>query len=140
MTRSHLFLSAAAALLLWPLLAGAQLAVTISPVKTTGSKAIVPLTMKNGFAERIQSARAVCFLLDDQGKIIGQASRWIIGRTRDQAGLAAGTTDAFNFVVAAARPLTSTNLTAKLSFSRVVLEGGRLADANKEVQIQNADK
>lgn len=140
MTRSHVFLSAAAALLLWPLVVGAQLAVTISPVQATGSKAIVPLTMKNGFAERIQSARAVCFLLDDQGKMVGQASRWIIGGTGDKAVLAAGGTNAFNFVVAAARPFTSKNLTAKLSLSRVLLEGGKLADVNKEVQIQNTDK
>jgi hypothetical protein len=120
-----------AALLLWPLLASAQLAVTVSPVKATGQKAIVPLAMKNGFAEKIESARAVCFLLDDQGKMVGQASRWIIGGTGDKAGLAAGATNAFNFVVAAARPFTSTNLTAKVSFSRVVLEDGKLADARQ---------
>jgi hypothetical protein len=117
--------------LLWPLLASAQLAVTVSPVKATGQKAIVPLAMKNGFAEKIESARAVCFLLDDQGKMVGQASRWIIGGTGDKAGLAAGATNAFNFVVAAARPFTSTNLTAKVSFSRVVLEDGKLADARQ---------
>jgi hypothetical protein len=139
-----MFMTRAAMALLFILLCAtsvaAQIAVTVSQVKTTGNKAIVPLTMKNGFAEKIESARAVCFLLDDQGKMVGQASRWIIGGTRDKAGLAAGATNAFNFVVAAARPLTSTNLTAKVSFSRVVLEGGKLADVNKEVQIQNADK
>jgi hypothetical protein len=31
-------------------------------------------------------------------------------------------------------------LTAKVSFSRVVLAGGKLADVNKEVQIQPATK
>jgi hypothetical protein len=126
--------------LLWPLLGRAQFAVTVSPVKATGSRAIVPLATKNGFAERIESARAVVFLLDEQGKMVGQSTRWVIGGTRDKAGLAAGTTNAFNFVVAAAKPFASTNLTAKVSFSRVVLEGGKLADVNKEVQIQNADK
>ena len=70
-----------AVLLLWPLLASAQLAVTVAPVKATGRKAIVPLAMKNGFAERIESARALRFLLNDQGKMVGQASRWIIGGT-----------------------------------------------------------
>jgi len=139
MTRTRLFLLAAA-LLLSRFLATAQLAVTVSPVKATGQKAIVPLGIKNGFAERIESARAVCFLLDDQGKMVGQASRWIIRGTGDKAGLAAGATIAFNFVVTAARPFTSTNLTAKLTFSRVLLESGKLADVNKEVQIQNADK
>jgi hypothetical protein len=129
-----------AALLFWPLLASAQLAVTVSPVKATGQKAIVPLAMKNGFAERIQSARAVCFLLNDQGKMVGQSTRWVIGAGRDKSPLAPGITSVFNFVIAADKPFTSTNLTTKVSFSRVVLEGGSLADANKEVQIQNADK
>ena len=109
-------------------------------MKATGQKAIVPLAMKNGFAERIESARAVCFLLDDQGKMVGQASRWIIGGTGDKAGLAPGATNVFNFVVAAARPFTGTNLTAKVSFSRVILEGGKLADAQKEVQVRNIGK
>jgi hypothetical protein len=37
-------------------------------------------------------------------------------------------TNAFHFVVTADKPFTTTNLTAKVSFSRVVLEGGKLAD------------
>lgn len=128
-----------AALLCWPLLANGQLAVTVSPVKTTGQKAIVPLEMKNGFAEPIESARAVCFILDDQGKMVGQATQWVIGGDRDKAGLATGATNAFNFVVAAVKPFTSTNLTAKVTFSRVVLEGGRLADP-KQVTIASPGK
>jgi hypothetical protein len=138
--RHACLLSLAAALLLWPLLASAQLAVTVAPVKAIGQKAIVPLAMKNGFAERIESALAVCFLLDDQGKIVGQTSRWIIGGTRDKTGLATGATNAFNFVIAATKPFTSTNLTAKVAFSRIVLEGDKLADTQKEVQVRNIGK
>jgi len=37
-----------AVLLLCPLLASAQVAVTVSPVNVTGQKAVVPLAMKNG--------------------------------------------------------------------------------------------
>jgi hypothetical protein len=120
--------------------ASAQLVVSVSPVKATGSKAVVPLAMKNGFAERIESARAVCFLLDDQGKVVVHSTQWVIGAGRDKSPLGPGATNVFNFVVATAKPLTTTSLTAKVSFSRVVLEGGKLADVNKEVQIQNTDK
>jgi hypothetical protein len=49
-------------------------------------------------------------------------------------------TNFFNFVVATAKPLTTSNLTAKVSFSRVVLEGGKLADASRDVQIERAEK
>lgn len=118
--------------------AQAQLAVTVSPPKITGNKAVVPLAIKNGFADKIESARAVCFILDGQGKMVGQASRWIIGGTADKAGLAPGATNAFNFVVSAAKPFAASNLTAKVSFSRLVLEGGKLADPQKAVTVSSA--
>lgn len=71
---------AAAVLLFCVATASAQLAVTVSPVKVTGQKAIVPLAMRNDFAESIESARAVVFLLDEQGKAQGQpVTRWVIG-------------------------------------------------------------
>src|SRR6266446_6487128 len=114
--------SLAAAVLLLPLLASAQLAVTVSPVKVTGQKAVVPLAMKNNFAEKVESARAVVFLLDDQGKMVGQSTKWVIGGGRDKSGLAPGATNAFNFVIPTDKLPPTTNLTAKVSFSRVVLE------------------
>ncbi len=123
-------------LLLGTTLAQAQLAVTVSPVKVTGQKAIVPLVMKNNLAVKVESARAVVFLLDVQGKMAGQATRWVIGGTKDKPGLAAGATNAFHFVIAADKPFTTTNLTAKVSFNRVVLEGGKLADASKAVTLR----
>jgi hypothetical protein len=119
----------------------AQLAVTVSPPKFIGQKAVVPLALKNGFAEKIESARAVVFLLDDQGKAVGQpTTRWIIGGPQDKAVLAVGATNAFHFVITSDKPFTTTNLTAKLSFSRVVLEGGKVADVNKDVQIGHTNK
>lgn len=129
-----------AVLLLCPLLASAQLAVTVSPVKVTGQKAIVPLTMKNNFADKIESARAVVFLLDDQGKMLGQVTRWVIGGTKERPPLEPTKEAAYNFVIAASKPFTTTNLMAKVSFSRVVLEGGRLADANTAVTVTPATK
>ncbi len=127
-------------LLLGTTLAQAQLAVTVSPPKMTGQKAIVPLAMKNGFSEKIESARAVVFLLDEQGKMVGQGTRWVIGGSQDKPGLAAGATNAFHLVIANDKPFTTTNLTAKVTFSRVVLEGGKVADVNKSVQIEHANK
>jgi hypothetical protein len=115
----------------------AQLAVTVLPVKTTGNKAVIPLAMKNNFTNRIESARAVCFLLDDQGKMVGQSTKWVIGGTKDRPALAAGATNTFNFVITSPQSFTTTNLTAKVSFSRVVLDGGRQADLTKQVTVTN---
>lgn len=120
--------------------ANAQLAVSVSSVKINGQKAVVPLVMKNNFAEKVESARAVVFLLNEQGKMVGQGTRWVIGGSQDKPGLAAGATNAFHFVINSDKPFTTTNLTAKVSFSRVVLDGGKLADVAKDVHIQSSSK
>jgi hypothetical protein len=62
-------------LLFAALTAHAQLAVTVSPVKVTGQKAIVRLALKNNLTENIESARAAVFILDEQGKIVGQSTK-----------------------------------------------------------------
>lgn len=115
----------------------AQLSVAVSPVKVTGQKAVVPLALKNNLNEKIESARAAVFLLDEQGKMVGQSTKWVIGGSEDKPGLATGATNAFHFVVTTGKPLITTNLIAKVTFSRLVLQGGKLADATKDVQIQN---
>jgi len=127
-------------LLFASLTAHAQLAVTVSPVKVTGQKAIVPLVLKNNLTENIESARAALFLLDDQGKMVGQSTKWVIGGTKDKPGLAAGATNAFHFVIASDKPFTTTNLTAKVQFNRLVLKGGKLADVTKDVSVTPAAK
>jgi len=117
--------------------AQAQLAVTVSSPKVTGQKAVVTLTMKNDFSENIKSARASCFLLNEQGAMVGQSAKWVINSNQNKTGLAAGGTNEFNFVITSSQPFTTTNMTAKVSFSRVVLNSGQVADVNRDVQVQN---
>ena len=126
--------------LLGNLVASAQLVITVSPPSIVGQKAVVPLEIKNGLGEKVTSARAVIFLLDEQGKMVGQGTRWVIGGTPDRPGLAAGATNVFNFVITSDKSFSTTNLTTKVSFSRVVLEGGKLADVAKQVTIQSTKK
>ena len=124
-------------LLLGTALAHAQLSVTVSPVNVAGQKGVVALALKNNFREKIDSARAVCFLLDEQGTMVGQATRWVIGGT-GRHGLAPGSTNAFYFVITGRKPFTTTNLTASVSFSRLVLEGGKVADPRRNVIVTSA--
>lgn len=126
--------------LLGAVAAQAQLAITVSPVKVTGQKAVVPLALMNNFTAKIESARAVVFLLDEQGKMVGQSTKWVIGGSEDKPGLAAGATNTFHFVISSDKPFTTTNLMAKVSFSRITLEGGKQGDAVKDVEIQNVTK
>jgi hypothetical protein len=128
-------------LLLGTMLAHGQLAVTVFPLRVVGQKAVVPLAMRNGFSERIDSARAVVFLIDEQGRSVGPpTTRWVIGGGADKPGLAAGATNAFYFAIANEKPFATTNLTARVRFSRVVLQGGKLANIAKDVNVMTATK
>ena len=121
--------------MLFALTAHAQLAVTVLPMKIIGQKAIVPLAVTNNFTVQVESARAICFLLDENGKMIGQSAKWVIGGTKVSLPLQPRDGTAFDFVLTIPQPWTSTNLTAKVSFSRVVLDGDKLADLKKDVNI-----
>lgn len=121
-------------MLLCPLLVKAQLSVTVMPPNIAGQKAIVQLKMKNNLTEKVESARAICFLLDEQGKIVGQSTKWVIGPNK--TGLEPKGETTFNFVIANPRPFLITNLTAKVNFSRLILEGEKTVNPNKEVTIE----
>lgn len=116
--------------------ASAQLAVSMSPARVAGNKAVVKLDFKNAFTERVESARAVCFLADDRGKVIGQSTKWVIEEKNGKGGLIAGATNSYHFVITADKPFATTNLTASVVFTRVVLAGGKVADATKDVEIR----
>ena len=117
-------------------LARAQLGIDVLPPKAAGRKAIVPLAIKNDFAKSIKSARAVVFVSDEQSKVVARDTRWIIGGGSKLPPLSAGATNLLNFVVSADKPITTTNLAANVSFTRLVLEGGEQADIPKTVTIR----
>ena len=114
--------------------ASAQLAVTVMPIKVVGQKAVIELKMRNDFSEKIESARAMCFLLDEQGKMVGQKNGWVVGGTKDGSALEPKKEATFNFVIPVS-DATQTNVATKISFTRIVLVGGRMADPNKDVLI-----
>jgi hypothetical protein len=134
--RCHLFLLFLYFLLLCPLFASAQLVVTVSPPEIIGQIAVVKLTMKNNLTNKVESARAACFLLDGQGKMIGQSTKWIIGK----GGLEPKGEATFNFVVSSHQSFTTTNLTAKVTFSRLNLTSGPVADLQNEVIVNTLAK
>ena len=114
----------------------AQLAVTVSSPKVIGQKAVVPLALKNNFTESITSARAAVFVSDERGKVVGHATRWVIGGSKDKSGLKPKATNAFHFVITSGKPFATTNLSAKIIFNRVILEDGKSVDPRKSVVIR----
>lgn len=117
--------------------AQAQLAVTVAPPKVTGQKVIVQLDMTNELTNEVKSARAICLLLDEQGKMMGQSTKWVIGQNKK--ALEPNTEAKFSFVITSPQPLVSSNLTAKVIFSRLILEGGKVADVPRTVEVVPAN-
>jgi hypothetical protein len=128
-------LTVLAVMLLCPLLARAQLLVRVISPKVIGEKTIVQIKMKNNLAETVKSARAVCFLMDEKGKMVGHVAKWVIGQNKEFLGPESKTT--FNFVITSSLPFSTTNLAARVCFTRVVLADDKLANPNKDVIIIN---
>jgi hypothetical protein len=118
-------------------LAQAQLSVAVVSPKVTGQKVVVQLDMTNELTNEVKSARAICLLLDEQGKMVGQSAKWVIGQNKKV--LEPNGKAKFNFVITTPQPLVSTNLTAKVMFSRVNLDNGKAADVRQNVLIMPAN-
>jgi hypothetical protein len=88
-----------------------QLYFPVSQPKVTGQKTIVELTMTNELTNEVKSARAICLLMDEQGKMVGQSSKWVIGQNK--AFLEPKGEAKFNFVITSPQPLMASNLSAK---------------------------
>jgi hypothetical protein len=116
--------------------ASAALVVQVAPPRTAGSKIIVKLNLQNTYSEKIQSVRAVVFLLNDQGKVVGQSTSWIIGGSKDKPSLESNAKTTYNFIIATDKPFTKT----KLIVERILLANGKLANALKETQITDASE
>ena len=110
----------------------AELVIKTSEPKTYGQKTIIKMELHNTFTNAIESVRAVVFVSDDKGKVVGQETRWIIGGTKDRPPLAPDAKTTFSFVVQHDKPFTK----AKITVTRILLEGGRSADVRREVTIE----
>jgi len=114
--------------------AEAKLLVTLDkPESNVGAKNVIKLKIKNTFKEAITSARATVFLTDENGKLVGQSTQWIIGGTKDKPPLKPDAVSTFNFVIKTDKPFSTT----KLIFNRILLDGGKVADVVKDVELDH---
>lgn len=111
--------------------ADAKLIVKVGASKSASAKTVVKLTLQNTFSARIESVRATLFLFDDQEKVVGQATHWVIGGTKDKPALASDTSSTYNFVIPSDKPFAKT----KLIVNRIVLEGGKQLDPIKNFKV-----
>jgi hypothetical protein len=113
-----------------------SLLVDVNEPKTTGQKADIRLDLNNTFGAGIQSAQATVFLVDANGKVIGEMTKWIIGGTTNRPILAPGKSATYHFVADQRRPFSS----IKITVNRIVLEGGKLADVTKDVIVNGTEQ
>jgi hypothetical protein len=92
------------------------------------------LELQNTYTNKIQSARAAMFLIDNQDKVIGQLTNWIIGGGKDKPSLESNSKTIYNFGIATDKPFTKT----RLIVTRILLDNGKLASL-KDVQILSAN-
>jgi hypothetical protein len=122
------------AFILTAMTAQGALVLKLQKPETYGQRTILKMELQNNFKNSIESARATAFLLDDQGKVVGQETRWILGGAKDRPPLSPDAKTSFNFVLQSSNTFSRT----KVMVTRVVLEGGKLADLPKDVQIEAA--
>jgi hypothetical protein len=122
-------------LLSLPILTRAALVISISEPKITGQKAVIKLDMKNTFSQKLEGAKGTIFLMDAGGKVVGQASRWIIGGAKNRPPLGSEGNANYYFVVPAGKPFSKT----RLMIDRIVLEGGKLANPLKDIVVKEAN-
>jgi len=118
----------------------AALIVTVGPPRATGSKALVRMGIKNSSTEKVDSAKATVFLMDGEGRILGQTTRWVIGGAKSFPGLPGRSTTNFNFVITTLKPITTTNLTARVQFNNVIQENSRSLDPLNDVTVEYKQK
>jgi len=73
--------------------------ISVNEPKRYGQKSVLKMELENTYSTSIESARAVVFLMNDDSKVVGQQTRWILTGTKDKPALVPGAKSTFNFVV-----------------------------------------
>jgi len=67
--------------------------------------------------------------------MVGQTAKWVIGGSKDSPALEPKQGSSYNLVITSPQPLITTNLTAKVTFSQIILSGGKPADVRQSVVV-----
>lgn len=111
----------------------AGVVVKTSVSKKAKDKVDVMLQMKNTFGEPITSARATVFLIGDEGKVVGQTTKWVIGAAPGGPALRQSASTTYHVVFSNSKPFSST----KIIFNKIVLQSGQLGNPSQDVVIES---
>ena len=112
----------------------ANLEVSVASLEGSSNKALVELDTKNTFDQGIKDARAWVFLMDAEGKVVGNQSQWIIGGDSSQKEpLEAEDSQTFKVAIST----TSKPTTAKVTFSKIILADGSKVNPHKSLTTKS---
>ena len=108
----------------------ANLEVSVASLEGSSNKTLVELDTKNTFDQGIKDARAWVFLMDADGKVVGNQAQWIIGGDSSQKE-PLKSEDSQTFKVAITT--TSKPTAAKVTFSKIILADGTKVNPHKSL-------
>jgi hypothetical protein len=137
-------------LFLFPLLCCADMEVSLGTVESTSGKSQVQLTAKNTFDQGIRDARVWVFLVDGNGKVVGNKATWVIGGNdhtadneklpKSRAPLQPDEEREFMITIdhtparqGSTTSTASNTLTPKIIFTRLILADGSTVNPKKAV-------
>ncbi len=107
----------------------ANLEVALTSTESTANKSLVKFKAKNTFSQGIQGARAWVFLMDNEGKVVGQKAQWVIGGKKEKDSLEIDNESEYSVVVDTKSKPTQT----KITFSKLILADGSSVNPQKHV-------
>ena len=135
-------------LLLLPLATYAQLEVRLLETQQSGNKSLVKLELNNTYDQAIKDARAWVFLMDEEGKVVGNKAAWIIGgeksgpENRVQPPLKKGEKNEYTLAMDMLRSKKEDEspFKAKITFSRIILADGTPVNPQEAVVAPKKDE
>ena len=108
----------------------ANLEVSVASLESASNKTLVKLDTKNTFDQGIKDARAWVFLMDADGKVVGNQAQWIIGGdSSEKEPLKAEDSQTFKVAIST----TSKPMTVKVTFSKIILADGTKVNPHKSL-------
>lgn len=140
MNSPHIFKFMVFLVFLAPFVASANLSVDVSLAQSTENKAVVELKAKNTFGQDVKAARAWVFLFDADGKVVGNKAQWL-SATPDSTGSEENTAPNQQLLLEADKESTYAvavdaqrkPVSAKVTFSRIILADGSMPNPQKSV-------
>ena len=128
------------------LCANAQVEIRLTETKQVGQKALVKMELNNGYSQALKGARVSVFMMDEEGKVVGQKAQWIVGgddatKTDSQnSALESGKKNEYAVAVNTLRGQTEDEepFKARITFSRLILNDGTLLNPQKAVIASKA--